>query len=55
MTKDSASLNRFPDAPRDRPRVERFDHANFERPGAQAHPRASALRKAAKPAAGLER
>ena len=32
--------NRFADAPRDKPQGERVEHANLERPGAQAHPRA---------------
>lgn len=33
--------NRFSDSPRDRPHREGCEHANLERPGAQAHPRAS--------------
>jgi hypothetical protein len=32
--------NRFADVPRDRPHREGCEHANLERPGAQAHPRA---------------
>ncbi len=35
-----SSSNRFSDAPRDRPHREGWEHANLERPGAQAHPRA---------------
>jgi hypothetical protein len=34
------SSNRFADVPRDRPHREGCEHANLERPGAQAHPRA---------------
>ena len=33
--------NRFADTPRDKPIAERTEHANLERPGAQAHPRAA--------------
>lgn len=40
MALESKSPNRFADAPRDKPQVERVEHANLERPGAQAHPRA---------------
>ncbi len=29
------------DTPRDKPMTERTEHANLERPGAQAHPRAA--------------
>ena len=35
------SSNRFSDAPRDRPHREGCEHANLERPGAQAHPQAA--------------
>ena len=38
------SPNRFCDAPLDRPHREGCEHANLERPGAQAHPRATASR-----------
>ena len=31
---------RFADTPREKPISERTEHANLERPGAQAHPRA---------------
>ena len=34
------SPNRSVDTPRDKPFAERTEHANLERPGAQAHPRA---------------
>jgi hypothetical protein len=40
MPKEPKSPNRFLDAPRDKPMGERTEHANLERPGAQAHPRA---------------
>ncbi|HUR88550.1 MAG TPA: hypothetical protein VMZ74_05635 [Ramlibacter sp.] len=33
--------NRYNDAPRDKPFAERTEHANLERPGAQAHPKAA--------------
>jgi hypothetical protein len=33
--------NRFVDTPRDKPIAERTEHANLERPGAQAHPKAA--------------
>jgi hypothetical protein len=32
--------NKISDAPRDKPQSERVEHANLERPGAAAHPRA---------------
>jgi len=35
------SPNRHIDTPRDKPFAERTEHANLERPGAQAHPRAA--------------
>ena len=42
MFKEPKSPNRFSDTdtPRDKPMGERTEHANLERPGAQAHPRA---------------
>lgn len=43
MALENKSPNRFVDAPRDKPQVDRVDrveHANLERPGAQFHPRA---------------
>lgn len=40
MNADTKSTNRFVETPRDRPVTERTEHANLERPGAQAHPRA---------------
>ena len=40
MSTEPKSPNRFADTPRDKPVSERTEHANLERPGAQAHPRA---------------
>lgn len=40
MNKEPKSPNRTSDTPRDKPMGERTEHANLERPGAQAHPRA---------------
>jgi hypothetical protein len=37
MSKEFKS-NRQTDTPRDKPRTERTEHANLDRPGAQAHP-----------------
>jgi hypothetical protein len=41
MNKEPKSPNRIVDTPRDKPMSERTEHANHERPGAQAHPRAA--------------
>jgi hypothetical protein len=38
MATEPKSPNRFTDTPRDKPRTERTEHANLDRPGAQAHP-----------------
>ena len=40
MSTEPKSPNQFTDTPRDKPVTERTEHANLERPGAQAHPRA---------------
>jgi hypothetical protein len=40
MYKEPKQSNRFSDTPRDKPQAERVEHANLERPGAQAHPKA---------------
>ena len=40
MSKEPKSPNRRSDTPRDKPMRERTEHANLERPGAQAHPQA---------------
>jgi len=42
MYKEAKSTNRHNDTPRDKPQAERVEHANLDRPGAQAHPRAFA-------------
>ena len=41
MSTEPKTQNRFSDTPRDKPIAERTEHANLERPGAQAHPRAA--------------
>ena len=38
MNRVQNTSNRFADMPRDRPHREGWEHANLERPGAQAHP-----------------
>ena len=40
MPTEPKSPNKSTDTPRDKPVTERTEHANLERPGAQAHPRA---------------
>jgi hypothetical protein len=40
MLTETKTPNKFADAPRDKPQGDRVEHANLERPGAQAHPRA---------------
>ena len=40
MSTEPKILNRYPETPRDKPVSERTEHANLERPGAQAHPSA---------------
>ena len=40
MNREQKISNRFSDLPCDRPHREGCEHANLERPGAQAHPRA---------------
>jgi hypothetical protein len=40
MFREPKMSNRFSDSPRDKPQGDRVEHANLERPGAQAHPRA---------------
>jgi len=42
MYKEAKSTNSYNDTPRDKPPAERVEHANLERPGAQAHPKARA-------------
>ncbi|MEP6823866.1 MAG: hypothetical protein ABI919_03545 [Ramlibacter sp.] len=38
MSLVARSPERASEAPRDKPQVDRVEHANLERPGAQAHP-----------------
>lgn len=38
MSTQPKTPNRYQDTPRDKPVSERTEHANLERPGAQAHP-----------------
>jgi hypothetical protein len=40
MSLEPKTQNRVNETPRDKPVSERTEHANHERPGAQAHPRA---------------
>ncbi len=46
MFKEPKSPNRLNDTPRDKPMSERTEHANHERPGAQAHPKARGWNRA---------
>jgi hypothetical protein len=41
MSNETKTSKRFADVPRDKPQVDRVEHANLDRPGAQAHPRAA--------------
>ena len=41
MATENKTSKRFADTPRDKPMGERTEHANLDRPGAQAHPKAS--------------
>jgi len=41
MGSEPKNPNRINDTPRDKPMGDRTEHANLERPGAQAHPRAA--------------
>lgn len=51
MYKEPKTSNRFQDTPRDKPQAERVEHANLERPGAQAHPKAAGWSRAVDPVA----
>lgn len=55
MFREPKSTNRYNDTPRDKPQAERVEHANLERPGAQAHPRAQGWSHWHDPAAGWQR
>jgi|GEM_PF-1453558 hypothetical protein len=41
MANQSKNQDRWTDTPRDKPITERTEHANLDRPGAQAHPKAA--------------
>lgn len=41
MATEMKTSNRHADTPRDKPVSERTEHANLDRPGAQAHPKAA--------------
>ena len=47
MNREQKPSNRFSDMPRDRPHREGCEHANLERPGAMAHPRAQLWQRTA--------
>ena len=49
MSLEPKSPNRVNETPRDKPVSERTEHANLERPGAQAHPRARGWSRHADP------
>jgi hypothetical protein len=49
MSIEPKSPNKFSDTPRDKPVSEHTEHANLERPGAQAHPRARGWRRSPNP------
>ena len=45
MLTEAKNPNRYTDTPREKPQGDRVEHANLERPGAAAHPRASIVRR----------
>ena len=49
MSLETRSSDRTAEAPRDKPHVDRVEHANLERPGAQAHPLARGWSRAGDP------
>ncbi len=51
MYREPKSSHRFQDTPRDKPQAERVEHANLERPGAQAHPKATGWSRVTDPVA----
>jgi len=51
MFKEPKTPNRFSETPRDKPFAERTEHANLERPGAQAHPKARGWSRVTDPVA----
>ena len=46
MERETKPTRHHDDTPRDKPQAERVEHANLERPGAQAHPQAAGWRLA---------
>ena len=51
MNREPKSPNRVVDTPSDKPMCEHVEHANLDRPGAQAHPKATGWTHLADPAA----
>ena len=49
MLTESKPSNRYTDTPRDKPKGERVEHGNLDRPGAQAHPSARGWQQASDP------
>jgi len=49
MSTEPKSPGRFVETPRDKPVSEHTEHANLERPGAQAHPRARGWQRVSDP------
>lgn len=49
MSLETRTSERNSESPRDKPQVDRVEHANLERPGAQAHPLARGWSRAADP------
>jgi hypothetical protein len=52
MPTETKTPNRFSDTPRDKPVTERTEHANLDRPGAQAHPVARGWHRISEPNMG---
>ena len=46
MSLETRSSDRSPEVQRDKPQVDRVEHANLDRPGAQAHPLAHSWHRA---------
>ncbi|MBG9389225.1 hypothetical protein [Caenimonas aquaedulcis] len=55
MNREPKAPNRFAEIPRDKPMGERTEHANLDRPGAQAHPVARGWTHLSNPSAGWKR
>lgn len=55
MSREPKAPNRFAEIPSDKPMGERTEHANLDRPGAQAHPSARGWSHFRNPAAGWKR